>query len=155
MRNPPRFSVRPRYTAGSPGQVGEELALTIASQEKEDYERCLEGIYGEKQLHRAKELGLRGIVEEMVEHKGGFKVTDLITGEKFWRGNVKPNKVVKGDRLVEHKATVVNALGKHVHFGSTHYSFYTDNRDAGNPNGYRTYNANELVKVERKLPEDC
>lgn len=147
------YSVRPRYTPGSPGSVSEEMALRVASQEKESYEVALEGIYGEDDLHKAKTFGLKGIVEEMIEYKGGWKVTDLITGERCWRGNIKPSKIQRGDRLIEHRATVENCLGKHSQFGSPAYGFYTDNRDGGNTTGYRVYNANDLVKIERKLPE--
>jgi hypothetical protein len=154
MKNPTYFSVRPRYTPGSPGQVDEQMAQRVASQEKETYEVCLEGVYGEGDLHKAKEMGLKGIVESMTEYKGGWKIVDMITGEKCWRGNVKPSKIQRGDRLIEQRATVENTLGKHSHFGSINYAFYTDNRDAGNPNGYRTYNANDLVKIERAIKED-
>lgn len=153
MKNPTYFSVRPRYTPGSPGSVDEQMAQRVASQEKETYEVCLEGVYGESDLHKAKEMGLKGIVESMTEHKGGWNVVDMITGEKSWRGNVKPNKIQRGDRLIEKRVNVTTTLGKHMHNGSAEYGFYTDKHEYTGDNGYISFNGNELVKIERKLPE--
>jgi hypothetical protein len=148
------FSVRPRYTPGSPGSVDEELALRVASQEKESYEACLEGIYGDVDMAKAMKLGLKGIVEEMVENKGGWKVTDLITGDKFWRGSVKPSKIMRGDQLIEQGCYIEQVLGPFRQFGSKEFGFYTDKRKYVGDNGYISFNSNDLVKIERKLPEE-
>jgi len=84
-----RFNVRPRYSAGSPAQVSEDIALQVAKDERTDYERALEGVYGEEQKKRAETLGLSGIVYAMKEEGSGRKfrwhVWDLITDEESRR----------------------------------------------------------------------
>lgn len=96
------FSVHPKFSAGSGAGVSEEIALRVASQEKEEYERCLEGLYGEElKLKASAPNALKGIVEKLEEKRGGWNVTDLITGERFWRGYVKPRSIQTGDRVIQ------------------------------------------------------
>lgn len=84
-----RFNVRPRYSAGSPAQVPEHIALQVVRDEQTSYRHALEGAYGEEQQARAKELGLSGIVYVMYEQGSGrnfrWHVLDLITEEEILR----------------------------------------------------------------------
>ena len=84
-RRKPHFNVAPRYTCGSPAQVPQALALRVAAQEKEAYERSLTGIYGEADQALAEQKGLAGIAEERLETAKGWQVRDLCTGEVFLR----------------------------------------------------------------------
>jgi hypothetical protein len=77
------ISVAPRYTAGSPAQVPESLALRVARQELDGHTRALSGIYGEKEQQDAVNLGLRGIVYLVTEKGRHIIVQDLITQEIF------------------------------------------------------------------------
>jgi hypothetical protein len=83
------FNVAPRYTPGSPALVDEGIALRVALQERSSVVHILDGLEGEKNQARAKRLGLGGIVEYRVSRgsgkKEGWEVTDVITGEKFFR----------------------------------------------------------------------
>lgn len=89
MRNS-HFDLNPRYTAGSPGMIHDELyAQRIAADEKRAYERALTGVYGEADKLLAERLGLRGIVQEKRERgsgkKQGWEVRDLCTGETLFQ----------------------------------------------------------------------
>lgn len=53
------FNVRPRYTAGSPAMVSEDIARRVAEEEREDYQRALDGTYGPEAQERARRDGLR------------------------------------------------------------------------------------------------
>lgn len=89
------FNVRPRYTSGSPGPVGEENALRVAEQEKRAIEHDLSGIHGAEDQVRAVRLGLgpqpdakgvrRGIAEAVEEHRDHWMVRDMLTGEMYQR----------------------------------------------------------------------
>jgi hypothetical protein len=84
------FSVRPRYTPGSPAQVGEGVALRVYRQELEGYGNYLEGVYGEAARETAAERGLTGVVVYMVEKAKGWNVYDLMTQAwEFWPFKVK------------------------------------------------------------------
>lgn len=80
-----RCHVRPRYSGGSPAMVHDHIALQVARDEKTDYERALEGVYGEEQKKRAEVLGLRGTAYAMAEKGSGrnfrWLIYDLVTGE--------------------------------------------------------------------------
>jgi hypothetical protein len=82
------YSVRPRYSAGSPASVSREICEHVAEQEKEGYEHALSGIYGERQKRRAMALGLRGICvykrdRSSGPNRGKWEVADLVTGEEY------------------------------------------------------------------------
>lgn len=83
------YSVRPRYTPGSPALVDYRTAQRVAEQEKDSYRGDLGGYYGEELQARAEKLGLRGIVEYRVERGSGknhgWEIEDLCTGEKLFR----------------------------------------------------------------------
>jgi hypothetical protein len=59
----------------------------VAEQERENYDRTLEGFYGEEKKSRAERLGLRGTSEytQEVQRRKGWVVCDLVTGEKYFR----------------------------------------------------------------------
>lgn len=88
-RSRPHWRVKPRYTPGSPATFydDEATALLVAKQERRCYPNALAGIYGEELRRVAERDGLAGIVEERFEVVGkkGWRVTDLLTGEKFFR----------------------------------------------------------------------
>lgn len=84
-RNNIIFSVRPRYSPGSPAQVNEGIARRVAVDEVADYERALSGVYGEAHKNKAKSEGLSDIVVAMIEVRKGWDVLDLITGERYTR----------------------------------------------------------------------
>jgi hypothetical protein len=81
--------VHPRYSAGSGAMVPDWIALKVAREEREDYERVLSGVEGEESRKRAEVLGLRGIAVAMAEHGSGRKfrwlIYDLVTGECYRR----------------------------------------------------------------------
>ena len=83
------FSVRPRYSCGSGALVSGDVAFRVAEEERSDYDRALEGTYGEDQKRRAEVLGLRGVAVAMAESGSGknfrWLVYDLITGECYCR----------------------------------------------------------------------
>jgi hypothetical protein len=77
------YNLAPRYTAGSPALVYDRaLAERVAGEEKDAYQRHLEGIYGEDAKARAEEQGLRGIVEQRKVFAHHFLALDMITGEQ-------------------------------------------------------------------------
>lgn len=130
------YSVHPRYGPGSPGQVSEEIALSVASHEKEMYEAHIEGLYGEDAKLSASIMGLTGVAEYMVERQGGWDVLDLITGERKRRESIPAKKVQKGDVLcwrnerafIQKKILDVLHQGALVHFqtgvlGEDRYTF--------------------------------
>jgi len=88
-RRPCHYNVAPRYTPGSPAMVNQEIAERVAAQEKSSIQHALEGTWGPEEQARAERLGLRGIVEFREERgsgkKYGWEVTDLCTGERFFR----------------------------------------------------------------------
>lgn len=79
------FHVAPRYAAGSPAQVGEDIARRVADDELKFFEFIMEGMCGESGRQRAETLGLGGIVEQRREVSGAWLVEDLITGLRFVR----------------------------------------------------------------------
>lgn len=81
-RNPVWFDVAPRYTCGSPGMVGEEIALWLARRELEGYRYAMDG--GEEQARALRE-GLTGIAQARRETPKGWDVLDLCTGERRLR----------------------------------------------------------------------
>lgn len=84
------FTVRPRYSAGSPAMVSEAIALRVACQEREGYEAALSGIYGVPARERARRDGLAGIVLELVERRNAWHVYDLLMGAwQVWPFSVK------------------------------------------------------------------
>lgn len=76
------YHVAPRYTAGSPASVSEEIALQVAGEEIGAYGRAISGRYGEEMQKQAQALGLRGIVEEVHVYANYNEYLDLLTGEK-------------------------------------------------------------------------
>jgi hypothetical protein len=97
------YNVAPRYTPGSPASVSEDIALTVASQEKEHYEVALSGIYGEDFKKIALERGLDGIVERRVERNGGWDVEDMVTGRKLRRVEVAAKDLRLNDQILDIK----------------------------------------------------
>src|SRR3990167_5146816 len=84
------YDVHPRYTAGSPAMVDDKIAINVARQEREEYQRTLEGVYGEELRVKAEVEGRSRIVILMDEKRTGWESTDLITGERwFWPFKVK------------------------------------------------------------------
>lgn len=79
------YNVEPRYTPGSPAMVSYPQAKTVARDEREAYQACLEGLCGPEQKARAEELGLKGIVEERHEEHNRIYYHDLITDERGTR----------------------------------------------------------------------
>jgi hypothetical protein len=147
------YSVHPRFSCGSGAQVSEEIALTVAAQEKEHYEMALTGAFGEDDLDAARQPdALRGIVEAITESKGGWNVVDLITGEKFWRGPVKASKVQVGDRLLEERATVTKVPAPFTGRLSGRVSLFGERTD-GHGAFYKAYGSSEELKIERKHKE--
>ncbi len=75
------YHVAPRYTAGSPASVNQEIAEQVAEEEAAAYARALTGRYGEEDKEKAMRLGLNGIAEE-VTHFANYNLSrDLLTGE--------------------------------------------------------------------------
>lgn len=114
MSNPVWYNVAPRYTPGSPALVDEATAMRVADEEKKDYETIVAGqsyVPGEEE--KAKRLGLKGIVEARQESKGGWNVTDVLTGERFWRGEVKSGKLACKDRILHVDSGYVTDLTSH------------------------------------------
>lgn len=83
------FTVRPRYTPGSPALVDGATAMRVASEEKDAFRSILEGTSGEKELARAKLLGLDGIVQARAEAGTGrnfrWVIQDLCTQNCYLR----------------------------------------------------------------------
>lgn len=79
------YSVRPRYSGGSPAAVPENIALTVAQQELDGHTHALTGAFGEEHQKRAQEAGLRGIVELLEETATGWRVLDLLEQKLYWR----------------------------------------------------------------------
>ncbi len=80
-----QYNVTPRYTPGGPGRVSRDQAYAIAGQELHAHQDLLEGFAGEDRKRHAAELGLSGIVERWEELWNGWRIHDLITGERaFW-----------------------------------------------------------------------
>lgn len=86
LRDALRFNVAPRYTAGSPALVRDQIAQMVIRDEKDAYAAVIAGLYGEEKKAQAMRLGLSGIVEERWEFRGVVMYRDLITGET---GSVK------------------------------------------------------------------
>ena len=86
-RRPLTYNVAPRWSAGSPAQVGEQTAREVVRDERAAHERALEGAYGPERAARAADLpyALRGIVEQRHEHADGWLVIDLLTHEVCYR----------------------------------------------------------------------
>ncbi len=79
------YSVRPRYTCGSPAQVSEEIARKVAHDESLVHEFIVKGGQGKEEQEKALKQGLSGISEHLIEIKHGWLVNDLITGERYER----------------------------------------------------------------------
>lgn len=75
------FNVRPRYTCGSPGVVGEDIALEVAREEVVLFNAALAGVYGDEDFDRASLVGVEGISMLWVEMPRAWKIYDLITSE--------------------------------------------------------------------------
>lgn len=84
MRAAFRYSVVPRYTAGSPAAVDEATAKHVAREERAAYERYITGLYGEEEKRRADRLGLEGIVYSYDERtrRPQVRVHDLVLDEQ-------------------------------------------------------------------------
>lgn len=137
-KNPKRYQVYPRYTPGSPGMVSEEIALTVASQEKESYEQALTGVYGERIKQQAEKEGLQYIVEETRERASGFDVVDLITGQHRRRERQQAKNLRVGDYVVSGRARM---LVTELTRGCRHW--LNLNGEAG------SYSASEVITIER------
>lgn len=155
MAHPYYYNVRPRYTPGSGAMVDEATARRVVVEERRFYEIALEGAWGEEDLKKARELGLRGIVECIHERAGGFDVLDLLTNERSWRGSVKPGKIRIGDRILHLGVNVKTAPVKfRKERGQITYGMYHSGKDQPNyftEHNYVTFDANELVKIQRDV----
>ncbi len=89
------YNVRPRYTPGSPGMVGSEVAERLARSESRSYQATREGTYGPEATEEARALGLARIVVHMEEKRGGWSCFDLLTQEEFRI----PFAIKKGERV--------------------------------------------------------
>ena len=69
--------------------------MAVAQDERHSIRAALEGAYGDEQQQRAKTLGLAHIVTSLYEVRGGWDVTDFLTGETYRR----PFKWKKGERV--------------------------------------------------------
>lgn len=77
------YSVRPRYTAGSPAQVNEEQARAVARQEMEFYHNAKDGYWGREWKRKAEQSGIGGIVEVRTRvNEFTTIVEDLMTGTR-------------------------------------------------------------------------
>ena len=85
MRATGYYNVAPRYTGGSPAMVSGDIAQRVAVEERDAYERTLEGWYGPDARATAETRGLRRIAEVVTERAGCWIVEDLITGEHYIR----------------------------------------------------------------------
>lgn len=151
MANLTYFNVHPRYTPGSGAMVDEATAKRVALEERHFYDIATSGAFGEADMAKAATEGLKGIVEKIREHKGGWMVTDLITGDTFWRGEVKPRRLLIGDRLMVQRKNVRDVT-KYRSQGLLKWGVRL--QDPKNMDqGYATFGDGELVKVERLLPE--
>jgi hypothetical protein len=83
------YDVAPRYTAGSPAMVDQRTAERVMNQERDGYNRALEGLYGADEQHVAQTLGLAGIVWTVTEQRNElFKrdlLTDVVTSQRIGR----------------------------------------------------------------------
>jgi hypothetical protein len=79
------FHVRPRYSCGSPALVDRAIALRVVNDERRAIEADLKGYHGVPAQELAQRLGLANIVYHLREHRGGWTVTDLLTGEQYRR----------------------------------------------------------------------
>jgi len=79
------FHVAPRYTAGSPAMVPEDIARRVAVEETRFMRYVLDGMYGDAAAEQAFRVGLSGIVEQRTERRNGWEVVDLCTGLTFFR----------------------------------------------------------------------
>lgn len=86
------LNVAPRYTPGSPALVSRRTGEQVAKEERDAYERHLEGLYGPEGVAKASRLGLGKIVYERVREReagrGANRRTivtwlDIITGERY------------------------------------------------------------------------
>lgn len=109
------YNLKPRYTGGSPAAVWDEaLALRVVEQERTAHEHALSGAYGEAEQKKATMLGLRGIVETVIERKGGWEVEDLLTREKFWRGEVRAHDVLRDDRILDFDRSLLSHVRERI-----------------------------------------
>ena len=77
------MNIRPRYSGGSPGWLNEDRVIHEARHEIREHAAAIEGIYGPEQKARAEKLGLSRIAYALWEHKSGWHVHDMITGEVY------------------------------------------------------------------------
>ena len=84
--------------------------MRVREEEAEGYEATLTGIYGEENKLKAQRLGLRGIVEQVRRYvREGVVIKDLLTEEVFWRGHIKAEKLMRGDRIVQLDPTDISS----------------------------------------------
>ena len=122
------FNVRPRYTCGSPAMVPENIARLVAEQEERQYRDILEGMTGEDSAAEAAALGLHGIAQFKMEHKGGWLIMDLITGSMEW--------------------SPLGFNGRRVNdLGAAEFTARFEVRDADHRVIARTYNAIEACRI--------
>lgn len=72
------FDVAPRYSAGSPAAVREEIALQVMKDERAHIRYFLDGTFGEENQQLAQRLGLHGIVVLIRERGGKLVIEDLL-----------------------------------------------------------------------------
>lgn len=75
------YSVRPRYSCGSGALVDERTALGVKKDELTDYERHLDGSYGEAKARFADANGLAGIVT----FSNDYTTYDILTEQYICR----------------------------------------------------------------------
>jgi hypothetical protein len=73
------YSVKPRYTAGSPAQVPVEVAGSVAAEELLAYEQAKQGLQGEEAHDKAMRLGLGFIVVRYHDDLGVRHCYDYLT----------------------------------------------------------------------------
>jgi hypothetical protein len=75
--------------------VRDEIAKHVIRRESDMYNAMINGVYGEAKKEQARQLGLRGIVEERWEFRGVQMFYDPITGDS---GRV-PEEEAKASKL--------------------------------------------------------
>lgn len=105
------YDVRPRYTPGSPAQVGEVIAVRVADEERKGYAMTMDGIYGEEYRQRAQAYGLDGIVELVTEKADCWIVEDVITGHKFVRMFAAMHALLKPGQRERHAERLSKKYG--------------------------------------------
>lgn len=75
------YSIYPRYTAGSPAAVSEDVCRRVLAEEVDAIEFILQGYQGEEKKAEATSKGLEGIAIQQWEERGTIHFKDLFTNK--------------------------------------------------------------------------